>query len=70
MAAPSVMPYDGTKARSVMNECERHVGFARMEEGPEDWEERVTRSAVSITTAFLTNTFISVQAKFCILQTI
>ncbi len=40
---PSAIPYDINKARSVMNECERHVNFARMEEGPEDWEERVTR---------------------------
>ena len=38
-----VVPYDINKARTVMNECERHVSFARMEEGPEDWEERVTR---------------------------
>ena len=36
-------PFDAVKAKSVMNECERHVSFARMEEGPEDWEEKVTK---------------------------
>ncbi|XP_023933273.1 KAT8 regulatory NSL complex subunit 3 [Lingula anatina] len=36
--------YDPVKARSVMNECERHVNFARMEEKPGDWEDTVTRT--------------------------
>ena len=36
-------PFDAVKAKSVMNECERHVGFARMDEGHEDWEEKVTK---------------------------
>ena len=39
---PSVH-YDMTKAKSVMNECERHVHFARMDECSEDWEDNITK---------------------------
>lgn len=35
--------YDMTKARQVMNECEKHVSVARPEEGPDDWEEKLNR---------------------------
>ncbi|XP_076105175.1 uncharacterized protein LOC143073479 isoform X2 [Mytilus galloprovincialis] len=45
---PSKPPYDTAKARSLMQECGRHVPLMRTEESPEDWEERISRNGWSL----------------------
>ncbi|CAH1782725.1 unnamed protein product [Owenia fusiformis] len=48
MPAHPPVPYDQQKARNVMNECERHVNFARMEEVSDDWEDQITKTGWTI----------------------
>lgn len=40
---PSKPPYDMAKAKTLMQECGRHVPLMRTEESAEDWEERISR---------------------------
>lgn len=35
--------YDEVKAKCLMEECERHAAFSRVEQGNEDWEETIVR---------------------------
>lgn len=35
--------YDSEKAKTLMEECERHASFARVDDGEDDWEEKVSK---------------------------
>lgn len=35
--------FDVAKARTLMNECERHASFARPDDQQEDWEEKLSK---------------------------
>ncbi|XP_067144031.1 KAT8 regulatory NSL complex subunit 3 isoform X3 [Centruroides vittatus] len=39
-----IPPYDTTKNRNLMNECERHISFIRSDDTSDDWEERIKRN--------------------------
>ncbi|XP_063909599.1 KAT8 regulatory NSL complex subunit 3 isoform X4 [Zophobas morio] len=41
--------YDKTKAKNLMEECERHAALARVDDGGDDWEESVQRTAWTTT---------------------
>lgn len=38
---PVAPSFDPVRARSMMNECEANVNFARFEDVPDDWEDRI-----------------------------
>lgn len=42
---PSENPliYDSVKAKFLMEECQRHATFSRVDQGNEDWEETISR---------------------------
>lgn len=46
--AVPVPPYDMSKVRPLMQECETHVNFVRREEDvdADEWEERVSRYVI------------------------
>lgn len=48
-ALPSDPPliYDPVKAKTLMDECERHAAFARVEQGNEDWEQTIDKYVAS-----------------------
>ncbi|KAL8566033.1 hypothetical protein ACOMHN_062762 [Nucella lapillus] len=41
------MPFDISKARSLMTECERHASYARTD-NQEDWEEKLSKSGWTV----------------------
>lgn len=41
--ADNLPVYDTVKAKYLMEECERHAGLARVDDGNEDWEEQISR---------------------------
>ena len=43
VSPPPALPYDLSKARNLMNECERHANLVRTEDVGQDWEDHITR---------------------------
>ncbi|PVD31036.1 hypothetical protein C0Q70_10313 [Pomacea canaliculata] len=40
--------FDVAKARTLMNECERHASFARPDDQQEDWEEKLSKAGWTV----------------------
>lgn len=53
ISPPPAPIYEAEKAKSLMEECERHAALARVGDGNEDWEESVSKYDTTYIFAYL-----------------